>query len=472
MSASYPRTQNILICLQLLASFVACLAGLSAGYWLKFHTSLFQPVLQRGGFIPYQDYLPIIGLGSLFLMTTFVFMNLHDVRLTFRPRMASYLILRAIFLWLLIFLSTSAILKFEPAISRLFVIFSCIFCFLLMVGWRYLLYNILSRSVWRQRLMQRIAFVGWSDEASKLASAVGDETTHPDQIAGLITTGDSAATNLKEIKKLGHISDIENILSLNLIDTVVIADLDLTKNQMIAIAGICERRYINYKVIPSFFQIFVSNLRMQTIAGVPILGLDQPVIEYAHNRWLKRLLDVVGGTMGVLLFTPVMVVLGLLIKAEEKGPALFVQERIGRKGKRFKMIKLRSMRIGADAHDQLAQSTSRTDSRMLRIGKFIRRWNLDELPQFWNVLRGDMSLVGPRPERTFHAEKLSSIIPNYSSRHIVIPGMTGWAQVHGLRGECDLATRIKYDLYYIENWSLWLDFQIIILTFLNRKNAY
>lgn len=136
------------------------------------------------------------------------------------------------------------------------------------------------------------------------------------------------------------------------------------------------------------------------------------------------------------------------------------------------MLKLRSMKLGSDKADHLNQSTLREDPRLLRVGAFIRKWNLDEVPQFWNVLMGDMSLVGPRPERPYHSEKLSREIPHYNARLMSKPGITGWAQVNGWRGDTDLVERIRCDLYYLENWNVLLDFQIMIQTFLKRDNAY
>jgi lipopolysaccharide/colanic/teichoic acid biosynthesis glycosyltransferase len=151
---------------------------------------------------------------------------------------------------------------------------------------------------------------------------------------------------------------------------------------------------------------------------------------------------------------------------------LFAQTRIGAGHRNFTLWKLRSMVPDAATTDGVRQSTARDDPRLLRIGAFLRRWNLDELPQFWNVLRGEMSLVGPRPERPHHVDRLSAKIPHYLPRHVVKPGMSGWAQVNGLRGDSDLAARVQHDIYYIENWSFWLDVQILLLTFVRWKNAY
>jgi lipopolysaccharide/colanic/teichoic acid biosynthesis glycosyltransferase len=181
-------------------------------------------------------------------------------------------------------------------------------------------------------------------------------------------------------------------------------------------------------------------------------------------------IDLAGALVGLVVSAPVIAVLAALIKLESPGgPVFFRQKRIGAGHQEFTLYKLRSMRPDADASDHINQSTVKGDPRLLRIGTWLRRWNLDELPQYWNVLRGDMSLVGPRPERPHHVEQLSAVIPHYLPRHLVKPGMTGWAQVNGLRGDTDLAERIRYDIFYIENWSLWFDSQILLLTFARWK---
>ena len=186
---------------------------------------------------------------------------------------------------------------------------------------------------------------------------------------------------------------------------------------------------------------------------------------------LKRAVDIVGSIIGLILSAPIMAVFGALVYLESPGPIFYRQPRVRRGGVQFGMFKIRSMKLGADKSDNLQQSTPKDDPRLLRVGAFMRRWNIDETPQFWNVLKGEMSLVGPRPERLYHSEKLSGEIPHYSARYWSKPGMTGWAAVNGLRGESDLVERIRCDLYYLENWNLWLDFQIMFLTFLRRKNA-
>jgi lipopolysaccharide/colanic/teichoic acid biosynthesis glycosyltransferase len=203
---------------------------------------------------------------------------------------------------------------------------------------------------------------------------------------------------------------------------------------------------------------------------VPVLGVEDLAVNRLLNRVAKRALDVVGAIAGLLVALPVCAVVAWRIRRESPGPVLFSQERVGRGHRVFRILKLRSMRMGAEAEDHRSVSTPTDDPRLTPTGRFIRRWNLDELPQFWNVLRGEMSLVGPRPERTFHVERLSGDLAHYLPRHLVKPGMTGWAQVNGLRGGSELGLRVQHDIFYIENWSFWLDVQILLLTLVRWRN--
>ncbi|HYC71267.1 MAG TPA: sugar transferase [Opitutaceae bacterium] len=459
---------------QLIGDCVFCFFGLSAALWLRFFTPL-----RNLGFAAenseryFVDYVPLLGLGTVLLLGTFFYLNLYDSRLLLRPHRAFALILKGLFFWFCVFLGTSLALKFEPPVSRLFVLFATATTLVCLLLWRYGMYRWLSASQYRESISQRVVILGWSAEAGRLVEAICQDSNLPYQVVGRIHSGPNVPITVPGVAELGRIKDLEDILGRHRPSILVVADLDLSREELESVAALCERLYIAFKIIPSFFQIFVSNLRLESISSVSILGVEDLPLDSLPRRLIKRSVDIVGALIGIVVSVPIVALLVFLIQRESPGPAIFYQERIGRGGRPFRMHKLRSMVVGAHLKDRESQSTQRNDARVTRVGAFMRRNNLDELPQFWNVLLGHMSLVGPRPERTFYVEQLSHQIPHYNPRHFVRPGMTGWAQVNGLRGDTSLVERIKYDLYYIENWSVWFDLQIMILTFVRlKRNAY
>jgi lipopolysaccharide/colanic/teichoic acid biosynthesis glycosyltransferase len=214
-----------------------------------------------------------------------------------------------------------------------------------------------------------------------------------------------------------------------------------------------------------------SGLTLETIAGTPVLGVTRLPLDGTLNVIAKRALDIAGATVGLLVSAPIVALFSSMVWLESRGPVFYRQRRWGVNGVPFDIIKIRSMKLNAEQSSG-AQWCVKDDPRRLRVGAFMRKWNIDELPQFWNVLKGEMSLVGPRPERPELIASFKHQIPHYNARHHSKPGMTGWAQVNGLRGDTDLSERIQCDLWYLENWSLWLDLQIMLLTFFKRDNAY
>ena len=254
------------------------------------------------------------------------------------------------------------------------------------------------------------------------------------------------------------------------IDIVMLAERNASMTEIDDLATICEKEMVQLKVIPSYFQILVTGLSLQTISGVPILGISQLPLDRPVNHIIKRTVDIVGSIVGLILSVPIIAVFGTFVYLESPGPIFYRQTRMGRKGVTFEIIKIRSMKLDAENGGK-AGWTVKDDPRRLKIGAFIRKWNIDELPQFWNVLKGEMSLVGPRPERPELIMNFKEEIEHYNARHASKPGVTGWAAINGLRGDTDLSERIRCDLYYLENWSLWMDFQIMFLTFFRRANA-
>ncbi len=449
---------------------VFAFAGLALGFWLRYKT----PLNHLGTDVPnarFVDYVSLLLLGVVFLVAGYAQLGLYEERLLLRKFQSLALIAKGTTFWLAGYLGLALVFKFDPPISRLFVplAFGCIL--VVMFVWRSLFYALLIHPAWRDRIRQRVALLGWNDEGRALVAELAPMPAHPYRFCGVVPLpGDPVPP-----EALGTLDTLPEVLKQHRLDILIATRTDLPRDQLLRVVEACEHAYVEWKVVPSSFQILLSGLRLQTIGRLPVLGVDELTINRLFNRILKRLVDLTGAVVGLVLSAPIVAVLALAIKRESpRGPVFFAQTRVGAGHRPFTLWKLRSMVPDAAATDAVHQSTARNDARLLRIGAFIRRWNLDELPQFWNVLRGEMSLVGPRPERPHHVERLSSEIAHYLPRHLVKPGMSGWAQVNGLRGEGAIDRRIQHDIYYIENWSFWLDLQIVLLTFVRWRspNAY
>ena len=452
----------------LLGDTVVAFAALSLAFWLRYYSPLARFAID----VPdahYADYVSLLLLGVVFLIAGYAQLNVYEERLLLRKYQGLALVIKGTTYWLAGYLALALVIKFQPPISRFFVPIAYVCVLGLMFIWRSAFYSALIQPTWRERIRQRVAILGWNEEARALVAELQAQPAHPYRFCGVITLdGESTPPTV-----LGNVADLADILARRQIDIVIAARTDLPRDHLLRVVECCERAYTDWKVIPSSFQILLSGLRLQTIGRLPVLGVEDLAINNLFNRALKRAVDIAGALLGLALSAPLIAVLAALIKRESPdGPVFFRQTRIGAAHRTFTLWKLRSMTPDAAARDAERQSTARGDARLLRIGAFMRRWNLDELPQFWNVLRGDMSLVGPRPERPVHVDRLSSEIPHYLPRHLAKPGMSGWAQVNGLRGDTSIAQRIQHDIYYIENWSLWLDVQILLLTFVRWKNAY
>ena len=267
---------------------------------------------------------------------------------------------------------------------------------------------------------------------------------------------------------LGSINDLPEIIEASNSGEVIIGLPEASHQELVGIISQCEREKVSIRVFPDVFQIMASEVTIGDLGGLPLLTIR----DVALRGWklsLKRTVDIILSSVALLFLSPIMMLTAIAIKLDSRGPALFVQERMGLDARPFPMVKFRSMRQDAEAHGP--GWTVQNDPRRTRIGAFIRRTSIDELPQFINVLVGDMSLVGPRPEQPAYVEQFRQSIPRYMDRHREKAGLTGWAQINGQRGDSSIAERTKYDLWYIENWSLWLDFKIIVRTalqFLDR----
>lgn len=256
---------------------------------------------------------------------------------------------------------------------------------------------------------------------------------------------------------------LEAILKEHTLDEIVITIGMHEYGILESIVDVCEKSGVHTKFIPDYGNVIPTRPQIEDIQGVPVINIRRVPLNTPVNRIIKRMVDIFGALVALILFLPVMLVTAIMIKTSTHGPVIFKQERVGLQNKTFCMYKFRSMIVQDEESEKKAWST-KNDSRVTPIGRFIRKTSIDELPQLLNVLKGEMSLVGPRPERPQFVEKFRDEIPRYMIKHQVRPGLTGWAQINGYRGDTSIKKRIEYDLYYIENWTLGLDIKIIILT--------
>lgn len=463
-----------LTAIALAGDVIAVALALLASFWLRFHSGwiTFGVALTKSPDL--DDYIGLFVVGTVLMVGLLAHGGAYDWRQLLRYRRTAYLVARATAIWFALYLGASLTLKFDPPISRIYAAASGIAGAIALLGWRAGLNAVLQREAVASRLRTRVIFVGWNAESTSLCQSIFSDSSHPYDVIGCVPSAEGrfAVRPPSDVPVLGDYNDLTELLQNRVAHMVVVADLDPTMGEMVSLANLCERHFIQFKVIPSYFQILVSGLELETISGVPVLGVTRLPLDRLFNRFLKRCVDIPGAIVGLLLSAPLFLYCAWRIRREDPGNVFFGQERIGRNGQAFTMWKLRSMRLGSERFDHINQSTLREDPRVLPVGRWMRRWNIDETPQFWNVLKGDMSLVGPRPERTLHSEKLSFQIAHYNARYTAKPGITGWAQIHGLRGDTDLAERVRYDIYYLENWSLLLDLQIMVMTFFRRDNAY
>lgn len=321
---------------------------------------------------------------------------------------------------------------------------------------------------------KHILLIGYSRAAENYIDRVLANPEWGYQIHGILDDHKARGSEYRGIKVIGPISNLRNILNLNFMDEIAITLCIREYGILEDLVAECEKSGVHTKFIPDYNNIIPTRPYTEDLQGLPVINIRRVPLSDPLNAMMKRAVDIFGALVALILFSPIMIVTAILINLTAPGPLIYCQERVGLHNRPFKMYKFRSMEV-QDPKKEKNQWTSPHDPRVTPIGRFIRKTSIDEMPQLFNVLFGDMSLVGPRPERPFFVEKFKEEIPRYMIKHQVRPGMTGWAQVNGLRGDTSITKRIEHDLYYIENWTLGFDFKILFLTFFKgfiNKNAY
>ena len=412
-------------------------------WYLRFKSGFF---VQDVGVLPAKTYFSALFLiipGYLLLYSIFQLYMPRRVK-SYRKELMD--IIRANGIGFMIFILVLYFIKQEHFSRQML----CIFFFInisLEFASRYLIRTILWK-MRKQGLNQKhILMIGESQMAEQ----------YMDRLRENPKWGYQVFANLKDEEKL------ERILERNELDEVVIALRAEDYGKLERIVDVCEKAGVHTKMIPDFGNVISTRPYIEDVQGIPVIHVRRVPLNIMRNRAAKRAVDLIGATVAIILFSPVMLLTVLVVALTEEGSVIYRQERIGLHNQVFYMYKFRSM-IMQDEEKEKAEWSTRNDPRITPVGKLIRRTSIDELPQLFNVLKGEMSLVGPRPERPQFVQKFRDEIPRYMVKHQVRPGMTGWAQINGYRGNTSIEKRIEYDLYYIENWTMVFDMKILILT--------
>lgn len=442
----------------------------TVAYYIRF---AFFPLLPEAQTIPtLAVYLPNIILLSFLWLIAAETLGLYKSKRIESPWTDWKIIAYALVLTVFLYMSIGFIAK-SFDISRLLLILFTPFAFIVLGGWHFVFRFFLSQARAKGYNQRNLLIIGAGQTGRRFAYEISTHRETGYRVIGFLddqpeTIVDSSFTIL------GRLSDIRTVLSEYLIDRVVVA-LSMNDSRHIQdVVKECEYAGIEVNIIPDLFQFIHPKAKVLNLNGIPLIGLRPNPVDTWQYVYLKRLFDIVFSLVILLIVGPLFLFLMLMIKLTSKGPIFFVQKRLGTHGRPFRFYKFRTMQ-SRNERESDTRWTTKDDDRVTWIGAILRTTSLDELPQFWNVLRGDMSVVGPRPERPHFAKMFREDIPAYMIRHQVKTGLTGWAQVNGLRGDTSIEKRIEFDLYYIENWSFSFDLRIILMTivkgFLNQ-NAY
>ena len=359
-------------------------------------------------------------------------------------------------------------------ISRYFLAFFYSANVILEGAFRICLRKILEHIRRKGKNLKHILIVGYSRAAEAYVDRILANPQWGYYIHGILDDKMAAGTRYKKVEVIGTMDELSSYLSEKNYDEIAITLAIEEYAKLEKLVSQCEYSGVHTKFIPDYNHIVPTVPYIEDLEGLPVINIRKVPLSNMVNRVIKRSMDIVGSVICLLIFSIPMLIVALIIKLTSKGPVIFSQVRVGLHNREFKMYKFRSM-VVQDAAREAGAWTTKNDSRVTGIGKIIRKTSIDELPQLFNVLKGDMSLIGPRPERPKFVEKFREEIPRYMIKHQVRPGMTGWAQVNGYRGDTSIRKRIEYDVHYIENWTLGLDIKILFLTvfkgFIN-KNAY
>lgn len=447
-----------------------------SAYYLRFYVLSHWRIFKLG---PTEKFYPIQVYAKYLILLVPAYIVLYSVCNLYKPqrgrsrRFLLWNLVKANVLGLLVFtfaLFTTKELDLSRKFSYLFAIINITYD----VFFRYVLSKILMEMRKKGFNQKHVLVVGYSRAAEGYIDRLVSNPQWGYHVYGILDDNMEIGTMYRHVKVIGSTEDLAQVLADNDLDEIAVTLSINEYSKLEHIVNVCEKAGAHTKFVPDYHNIIPTIPVMEDMNGLPVINIRNVPLSSFGNKLIKRIIDIFGSIVGIIVFAIPMLIVALIVKLTSKGPIIYSQVRVGLHNKEFKMYKFRSMVVQSESSEKKAWTTA-NDARVTKIGKFIRKTSIDELPQLFNILIGNMSLVGPRPERPYFVEKFKEEVPRYMIKHQVRPGLTGWAQINGYRGDTSIRKRIEHDLYYIENWSLALDFKIMFLTifkgFIN-KNAY
>lgn len=458
--------------LHLLVDAVVIALSYSLAWFIKFATPLAdtEPGVTALSVETYFSALYFIVPGYVAL---YYFFNMYTPKRTTRRKYEIAGLIKANTTGTMLFMVVLYAFKIEH-FSRLLVGLFYVITIILSTLSKTMIRNILQYFRKKGYNLKYVLLVGYSRAAEEYVTRINANPQWGYVVRGILDDRVPSGTLYKGVKVLGRIENLLYILPENKLDEIAVTLALEDYNRLERIVDLCEKSGVHTKFIPDYNNFVPSRPYTEDLMGLPVINIRYVPLTNTLNWMAKRAVDVLGALFGLLVSSPFMLLAAILVKATSPGPVIFKQERVGLHNKPFYMYKFRTMELQKPSQEKKAW-TVKDDPRVTKVGKVLRKTSLDELPQLFNILAGEMSLVGPRPERPLFVEKFKEEIPRYMIKHQVRPGLTGWAQINGYRGDTSIRKRVEYDIFYIENWTMSLDIKIMFLTifkgFIN-KNAY
>lgn len=464
--------QKVFNRMHILLDAIITVLSYALSYVLKFY--VLDPGETGVGVLPVKDYFVVLFFLVPAYILLYYFCNVYGPKRTGKRRREIGAIIQANTIGIAIYIVVLYLFVQEIHYSRSMMAIFYVLNIVITTFSRIILRKVLRSIRKKGYNLKHVLVVGYSRAAESYVDRLQWNPQWGYSVTGILDDSVPIGTLYKGVKVLGEINILTSMLQNNQLDEIAIALSLRDYDKLEQIVYICEKSGVHTKFIPDYNSLIPSKPYTEDLMGLPVINIRYVPLSNTGNMVIKRMVDIVGSLFGIVLLSPFLLLIALLVKLTSRGPIIFKQERVGMQGKTFYMYKFRSMVQQTEA-DEKKGWTVKNDARVTKVGKFIRKTSLDELPQLFNILKGDMSLVGPRPERPQFVEKFKEEIPRYMIKHQVRPGLTGWAQINGYRGDTSIKKRIEFDLYYIENWTLGFDIKIILLTFITgfvNKNAY